>query len=43
LKLVAEDGKMRLTDVADPETLLRLIPSVPRQFTVNFDIANHLK
>ncbi len=25
LKLVAEDGKMRLTDVADPETLLRLI------------------
>ena len=29
LKLVAEDGKMRLTDVADPETLLRLIQSVP--------------
>ena len=25
LKLVAEDGKMRSTDVADPETLLRLI------------------
>jgi DNA-damage-inducible protein D len=29
LKMVAEDGKMRLTDVASPETLLRLIQSVP--------------
>src|SRR3989338_3316661 len=29
LKMVAEDGKMRFTDVADPETLLRLIQSVP--------------
>jgi hypothetical protein len=29
LKLTAEDGKSRLTDVADPETLLRLIQSVP--------------
>jgi len=29
LKLVAGDGKMRLTDVADPETLLRIIQSVP--------------
>lgn len=29
LKLIAEDGKMRLTDVADPETLLRIIQSVP--------------
>jgi hypothetical protein len=29
LKMVADDGKMRLTDVADPETLLRLIQSVP--------------
>lgn len=29
LKLPAEDGKMRLTDVADPETLLRLIQSIP--------------
>jgi hypothetical protein len=29
LKLVAEDGKMRLTDVANVETLLRLIQSVP--------------
>jgi len=29
LKMVAPDGKMRLTDVADVETLLRLIQSVP--------------
>lgn len=29
LKLQAEDGKQRLTDVADPETLLRLVQSVP--------------
>ena len=29
LKLQAEDGKMRLTDVANPEILLRLIQSVP--------------
>jgi DNA-damage-inducible protein D len=29
LKMAASDGKMYLTDVADPETLLRLIQSVP--------------
>ena len=29
LKLQAEDGKMRLTDVASAETLLRLVQSVP--------------
>ena len=29
LKMLAEDGKMRFTDVADPETLLRIIQSVP--------------
>ncbi|HAE41117.1 MAG TPA: hypothetical protein DCG57_21155 [Candidatus Riflebacteria bacterium] len=29
LKLMAADGKKYLTDVADPETLLRLIQSVP--------------
>jgi DNA-damage-inducible protein D len=29
LKLPAEDGKMRETDVADTETLLRLIQSIP--------------
>ncbi|MEX0777228.1 MAG: BRO family protein [Phycisphaeraceae bacterium] len=29
LKLPAEDGKMRFTDVASPQTLLRLVQSVP--------------
>ena len=29
LKLLAPDGKMRLTDVADTEQLLRLIQSIP--------------
>ena len=29
LKMLAEDGKMRLTDAASPEILLRLIQSVP--------------
>ncbi|MFH1714598.1 MAG: hypothetical protein ABH857_00165 [Elusimicrobiota bacterium] len=29
LKMIAEDGKMRNTDVADVETLLRLVQSVP--------------
>jgi len=29
LKLPADDGKMRSTDVADPETLLRIVQSVP--------------
>ncbi|HNT36217.1 MAG TPA: hypothetical protein PKH07_14620 [bacterium] len=29
LKLEAADGKKYLTDVADPETLLRLIQSIP--------------
>jgi len=29
LKMAAEDGKMRETDVADTETLLRLIQSIP--------------
>jgi len=29
LKMVAKDGKSRFTDVANPETLLRLIQSVP--------------
>ena len=29
LRMPAEDGKMRLTDVADTETMLRLIQSVP--------------
>ncbi len=29
LKMRADDGKMRLTDVADPGTLLRIVQSVP--------------
>ena len=29
LKMLAQDGKMRMTDVADTETLLRLIQSIP--------------
>jgi hypothetical protein len=29
LKMLADDGKMRVTDAANPETLLRLIQSVP--------------
>ena len=29
LKLLAEDGKMRMTDVADTEQLFRLIQSIP--------------
>ena len=29
LKMIAGDGKMRLTDAANPRTLLRLIQSVP--------------
>mgnify|MGYP001576261510 FL=1 len=29
LKMIAEDGKMRLTDVADTETMFRIIQSIP--------------
>ena len=29
LKMLAQDGKMRLTDVADVETILRLVQSIP--------------
>ncbi|EKE18800.1 MAG: hypothetical protein ACD_9C00231G0002 [uncultured bacterium] len=29
LKMIAEDGKMRETDVANPETILRLVQSIP--------------
>ena len=29
LKMIAEDGKMRLTDCANTETLLRIIQSIP--------------
>ena len=43
LKLLAEDGKMRFTDVANAETLLRLIQSVPspkaepRELILNYE------
>jgi hypothetical protein len=29
LKMTAEDGKQRVTDAADAETLLRLVQSIP--------------
>lgn len=29
LKMIAQDGKMRITDVADTKTLLRLVQSIP--------------
>ena len=29
LKMIARDGKMRLTDVADVKTILRLVQSIP--------------
>lgn len=37
-KLEAADGKKYLTDVADPETLLRLIQSVPSPKRVHSSI-----
>ncbi len=36
LKLLATDGKMRLTDVAAPEQLLEIIQSLPSQKVENF-------
>jgi hypothetical protein len=38
LKLEAEDGKLRLTDVADTEQLLRLIQSIPSKKAEPFKI-----
>ena len=38
LKLLAEDGKLRLTDVADTEQLLRLIQSIPSKKAEPFKI-----
>lgn len=38
LKMKAEDGKMRLTDVADTEQLLRLIQSIPSSKAEPFKI-----
>ena len=36
LKLLAADGKMRFTDVADPEQLLEIIQSIPSQKVEKF-------
>jgi len=36
LKMQAEDGKMRETDVADTQTLLRIIQSIPSPKTEPF-------
>jgi len=45
LKMLAADGKMRLTDVADTEQLLRLIQSIPSKkaepFNQNMVWQNH--
>ena len=38
LKMKAQDGKMRLTDVADTEQLLRLIQSIPSKKTEPFKL-----
>src|SRR3989338_6166516 len=38
LKLVASDGKMRLTDVADTEQVLRLVQSVPSKKAEPFKV-----
>ena len=38
LKMLASDGKMRLTDVADTEQLLRLIQSIPSKKAEPFKI-----
>lgn len=36
LKLITIDGKMRLTDVADTEQLLRLIQSIPSPIAIGW-------
>ena len=38
LKMLAADGKMRMTDVADTEQLLRLIQSIPSKKAEPFKI-----
>ena len=40
LKMLAADGKMRLTDVADTEQLLRLIQSIPSKKAEPFNLNN---
>ena len=41
LKLRAEDGKMRLTDVADTEQLFRIIQSIPSPKASDYLLSNH--
>ena len=38
LKMIAADGKMRLTDVADTETMFRIIQSIPSPNTEPFKL-----
>ena len=38
LKLLSADGKMRITDVADTETLLRLVQSIPSPKAESFKL-----
>ena len=38
LKMIATDGKMRLTDVADTEQLFRLIQSIPSKKAEPFKV-----
>ena len=38
LKMPAADGKMRLTDVADTEQLLRIVQSIPRDNMSNLEL-----
>ena len=41
LKLRAEDGKMRLTDVADTEQLFRIIQSIPSPKASDYLLSNN--
>lgn len=38
LKMIATDGKMRTTDVADTETMLRLVQSIPSPYAEPFKL-----
>ena len=42
LKLKSEDGKMRLTDVADTEQLFRIIQSIPSPKAEPFNCSQHI-
>ena len=43
LKMLAKDGKMRLTDVADTEQVLRLVQSVPSKKAEPFKILENIE